>query len=178
MSVSDIVILFIMASLCIASLFLFRMSWKLGKLAILLGLTTMAGVTGLTYKTYEAADPTIYRLNTSGIVTQGTGIFIVSSDPTGLKEITSINWGQLSPGETKMIDIYLTNKGNAPIAFTISTSNWSPINGFESIEFIYTISTSPLGVGRFRKVPLSIHILPSIAGIVDFSFDILVVGTA
>jgi len=129
-------------------------------------------------KAYESTGPTTYRLNTSGIVTQGTGIFIVSSDPTGLKEITSINWGQLSPGETKVMDIYLTNKGNAPITFTISASNWSPANGYESIEFTYTISASPLGVGRFRKVPFSIHILPSITGIVDFSFDILVVGTA
>jgi hypothetical protein len=139
-------------------------------------IVALAGVGGYTY--LALTNPTTYNVHTTGIVVQGSALFKVCMDPTGLQEVNAFSWGTLAPGMNTSVIFYIINIGTAPATFSFATSNWAPVGADTYIIFAYTINPAPLNPGQFRKVAFSLHVDPSITSITDFSFDVVVTGTA
>ncbi len=86
--------------------------------------------------------------------------------------VTSINWGNLSPGESKNITLYMRNQDNITIILTINTTNWNPENAPEFLIFSWTSTNTKIEPQQVVKVTLTLHVKQNIKEIKEFSFDI------
>jgi hypothetical protein len=143
--------------------------------SIILSLMLIADV-GYTYLTVTG--PTIYNIHSTGIVTQGSALFKVCKDPTGIEQVNDFSWGALSPGQTASVQLYIINTGPEPAVFTVATELWNPAAAEQYLDFTYTIGTTPLKPGQFRKVTFTIYVEPTITSITDFNFEVVVTGTS
>ena len=101
----------------------------------------------------------------------------VYEDPALTVPLTEVNWGIVEPGQEKNHTAYFKNESNVPITLFLSTDNWSPANASNFIALAWDYNGQPLGVDEFVKVTFTLTVDPAISGILDFSFDILVVGS-
>jgi len=90
--------------------------------------------------------------------------------------VPSIDWGVLEPGSTKNITIYVRNEGRAPVMLSLNATNWNPVNASEYMVLKWDYGGQQVGVGQVVKVRLSLWVSPIIAGITDFTMDIVVTG--
>ena len=158
-------------------MYILSKSIQLGVAGIAVGLVGVAIAGALGINAYGALGPTIYSINASGLITQGDAMFKVCSDPTGLNVVTNVEWGNLSPGETKTVNLYFFNTGAQPAVFTIAEQGWVPLTASAKIDFTYTLTTTAIQPGQFRRVPISVYVDPTITVITNFSFSIVVTGT-
>jgi len=90
--------------------------------------------------------------------------------------VPSIDWGVLEPGSTKNITVYVRNEGQAPVMLSLNATNWNPVNASEYMVLKWDYGGQQVGVGQVVKVSLSLWVSPIIAGITDFTMDIVVTG--
>jgi hypothetical protein len=93
-------------------------------------------------------------------------------------EVNSIDWGAPEPGQAVDRIVYVKNTGNLPLNLSISTSNWYPSNLDTYLNFYWNREGRVLAAGEVTRSRLTIEVSSSIAGINDFSFDIIIQGTA
>ncbi len=55
-------------------------------------------------------------------------------DQACINQTSSITWGDLSPGATNIMVVYVRNEGNMPITLYRATTNWNPINAANFIN--------------------------------------------
>jgi len=112
----------------------------------------------------------------SGVITAGVLPFGVYWDPTGTKQVTSISWGTLSPGQTGNATLYVRNEGAAPIYCAVDwvASSWIPQNASQFFTLTWNFGRAPLYPQRSRKVLVQLYVKPNISGIETFSFDIVI----
>jgi archaellum component FlaG (FlaF/FlaG flagellin family) len=114
-------------------------------------------------------------ISSSGTVTAvNVGVY---SDSACIQNLTSIDWGTLSPGDSVTRTIYVKNTGNAPIAITMTKINWNPSTANGPITITWNTENWSLGAGNSTAATLTLSISSSISGITDFSVDIVITGT-
>lgn len=90
---------------------------------------------------------------------------------------STINWGMLSSGETKNVTIYLRNEGNVALTLNLTTQNWIPVNAPNYIGLVWNREGQTIHADSVITATLTLSISPSIIGIADFSFEIIIAGT-
>jgi len=100
---------------------------------------------------------------------------MVYADQNCTIPVTSIDWNMMEPGQTKGITVFIRNAGNVPSTLNITTENWVPSEAEQYITFSNDYNGSILNPRQAVQVLFSLTISPSITGINQFSFDILVV---
>jgi hypothetical protein len=90
---------------------------------------------------------------------------------------SSINWGLLEPGSNKTVAIYVRNEGNAVTTLSKAAQNWSPSTAPSYMTLNWNYAGQTLSVNQVLQVKLTLVVLPSIAGITSFSFDITITAT-
>jgi hypothetical protein len=111
----------------------------------------------------------------TGIVTSvNVGVY---QNQACTQNLTSINWGTLSPGGSATRTIYVKNIGTTPITVTMATANWSPTAANGPITVTWSINDNTLTVGQVATATLTLTVSASITGIDNFSVDIVITGT-
>jgi len=116
------------------------------------------------------------RLPTSGGITSVN--LAVYWDSACTNPVTSIDWGTISPGGNKSLDVYIKNTGNIPITLSLAAENWSPSNAASYLTLTWDyVNGTVIQAGGVKKVTLTLTVSNSIQGITSFSFDIVITGT-
>lgn len=106
----------------------------------------------------------------SGVLTYGA--LDVYWDETCVDKVVAIDWGVLTPGETKPVTVYVRNEGTEPLTVTVTTSDWNPVT--EYISFYAANFTLPVDAILPRE--WSVTIAEDIRLIKSFAFNITVWG--
>lgn len=91
---------------------------------------------------------------------------------------STIGWGMLSPGESKNVTVYLRNEGNVALRSNMTVQNWVPTGSSSYIGLVWNRENQTVAVGSVVAGVLTLSVSPSITGITDFSFDIVITGIA
>ena len=114
-------------------------------------------------------------VSSSGTVTAiDVGVY---SDSACTTELTSINWGIISPGNSVSRTIYLKNTGNALITLFMTKTNWNPVNADGPITLTWNRENATLNVDQVTSAILTLSLSESISGITNFSVEIVFTGT-
>lgn len=87
---------------------------------------------------------------------------------------SSVEWGTVEPGSAKNVTMHIRNEGNEPTSLFLIASNWVPSNASDYMELKWDYDGRTLEVGEIVQVTLILTVFPSIEGIADFSFDIII----
>ena len=101
----------------------------------------------------------------------GVGIY---ANPEASIVVSEIDWGILEPGDSTNVTVYIKNEGNVMANLTMTTEAWTPPEAEESIQLTWDYDGTELGISDIRCITFTLAIDPSIIGINDFSFDIIV----
>jgi len=113
--------------------------------------------------------------NTGNLIAVGVGVYWNSACT---QNVTSIDWGFLSPGENKTVTVYIKNNGNVPITLNMTTTAWSPEQAQNYMALTWNREGSVLDVAALPlQTTLTLSVLSGISGIESFSFDMIITGT-
>lgn len=101
----------------------------------------------------------------------------VYSDPTLTTPLTLIDWGTMSPGDTKAVTMYVVNTGNTPALLSLSTAEWTPTQAQQHFTLTWNYTNTPLQPLTPLTLQLALTAKPTITGITDFSFTITITAT-
>ena len=104
---------------------------------------------------------------------KGIGVGIYANAEASIV-VSEIDWGILEPGESTNVTVYIKNEGNVVANLTMTTEAWIPEEAEESIALTWDYDGTEVGISDVRCVTFTLAIDPSIIGINDFSFDIIV----
>lgn len=92
--------------------------------------------------------------------------------------VTSINWGNLEPGQTETRQVYIKNTGNAAAIFSFIAENWTPTSASSYITVEWNYDGSEVPPNYAVPVTFTLHVSSSIQDIDSFTFDLVITGTA
>jgi len=110
---------------------------------------------------------TSQEVATEGTIYAGEGLTVSRS---------SINWGEMTPGENRTESLIVTNNQNAAADLYLSTTNWIPANATEYMALSWNYSGVPIPPHEGQAVDLTLTISEDAQGIDAFSFDIIITG--
>lgn len=116
---------------------------------------------------FESPIPNVSALT----VAQNLGLYW---DKNCTQSISSIDWGALSPGDLKEVDVYVRNEGNTSVILSLTSLNWNPVNASSYMNFTWNIVDTKLDLSQVAPANLTLTVSPSITGISNFRFDIVV----
>ena len=91
-------------------------------------------------------------------------------------EVSSINWGDLEPGASNNITVYIKNLGTSETTLYLSTQNWSPSEAQNYLSIDWDYDDSPLDSDAILPVQLTITVSTDITDIDTFSFEIIIIS--
>ena len=94
---------------------------------------------------------------------------------SGCTNVTStVNWGMLSPGDSKNVTLYVRNDGNVAVKLSLTVQNWNPSNASNYMGLAWNREGQILGSGSVVAATLTLSVSSGISGITNFSFDIVI----
>jgi hypothetical protein len=150
--------------ICLASKMLFPIGLLVAIIAIPILTLTSMGVLSINLTIPSSGDVTAINVG-------------VYSDSACTNELTSVDWGTISPGSSEDVTIYLKNTGNAQITLSMTTTNWTPASADEPVSLLWDKENVKLNPNQVATATLTLNISESIDGITNFSFDIVITGT-
>jgi hypothetical protein len=101
----------------------------------------------------------------------------VYSDSSCTHNLTSIDWGTISPGNSVTRTMYVKNTGNSQIALSMIKTNWNPAGANGPITLTWNRESTTLNAGQVTTATLTLSVSASISGITNFGVDIVIAGT-
>lgn len=98
-------------------------------------------------------------------------------DPETTQVISSVNWGELTPGGYSQVVLYLKSTSTAPANLTLSTDSWSPSEAANFLTLEWDYDGSALQPGEVRGVLFTLRVSGSVTGITSFEFDMVIVAS-
>ncbi len=112
--------------------------------------------------------------NNSGTIrTVGVEVY---ADEALSQPLTHIDWGEVSPGETKTFPAWASNTGNDAITLQMTTENWNPTEASQWIALTWNYGGDSILGSSAIPVTFSLSIDADVSGVTDFGFDILIEG--
>jgi hypothetical protein len=93
------------------------------------------------------------------------------------QHVSSIDWGSLAPGDTKAVSVYVQNKSNETCLLTLTPTGWSPPAIANYLQLSQDYENKKIQPSEVVKVTQSLKVSASVAGVTDFSFNIIVAGS-
>lgn len=100
------------------------------------------------------------------------------SDSACSSDLTSISWGDISPGGSVTRIIYVKNTGYSEVTLSLAASNWNPAETYEHMTLTWDKEGIALGSGEVTMARLTLSVSQNITQITDFSVTIIITGTA
>lgn len=98
-------------------------------------------------------------------------------DPECTSVVTEIDWGTLEPADVASKVLYVRNTGNAVVALSMATENWTPAEAGTYISVAWDAEGSTLNIGASMAVSITLSVSAEISGISDFSLEIVITGS-
>jgi hypothetical protein len=110
--------------------------------------------------------------NVSAVETENTvGVYW---DTQCENKVYSLNWGNLSPGTSRKINVYVRNECNRTLTLDILTEKWLPLIAAQDISLSWDYPGCPIGKNQVLVTELELSVSPEIEGITNFSFDTVI----
>jgi hypothetical protein len=98
-------------------------------------------------------------------------------DADSNQEVTEIDWGELYPGSTSKINIFVRNEEPNPACFIyLWTKDWTPPTASPYIRLDWSYDGRKIVAGETVPVTLTLRISPNIYGVDDFMFNLTIFG--
>jgi archaellum component FlaG (FlaF/FlaG flagellin family) len=133
-------------------------------IGIALSLTTFAVIT------------TSQTVSSTGAVSTSANLGVYS-DNACTTSLSSVNWGNLTPGGITTQTIYVKNTGDLSLTLSMTTSSWSPASANGPITITWNQEGIRLSPGQSTTATLTLTVSSSIADITSFSVQINITGT-
>jgi hypothetical protein len=88
----------------------------------------------------------------------------------------NLQWGALTPGETKLVPVYIQNTGNTPLSITVLPSEWNPTDAATYLTL--TCNCVEVPAYSLNEAYFALIVSPDIKGVGAFSFTITVTGSS
>jgi hypothetical protein len=102
----------------------------------------------------------------------------VYSDVECTSRLTEVDWGSIEVGGSVEQVIYVRNSGDAEVVLSLLTDNWSPAAASDHMAVSWDYDGSTLRSGEVLEVVLSLDVEASTPVLGEFSFEIIIVGSA
>jgi len=93
-----------------------------------------------------------------------------------ITEVSSINWGDLEPGASKNVTVYVKNLGTSVTTLYLSTQNWSPSEAQNYLSIDWDYEGNPLDPDAVIPIQLILSVSTEITEIQTFSFEIIIIS--
>lgn len=92
--------------------------------------------------------------------------------------VSEIDWGTIDVGGSSQVTLWVKNSGNSNVTLTLSSENYSPaaVQQFLTLSWNHT-ATKWLLPGEVEAIVFKLQVSPTVSGITDFYFDIIVTAT-
>jgi len=100
----------------------------------------------------------------------------IYSDSGCSQKLTSIDWGDISPGGTVTKTIYVKNTGNSQLMLKMTKTNWNPSEANGPISITWDRESTNINAGQSVQAVITLSVSSTISGITDFSVDIVITG--
>lgn len=133
------------------------------------------GMAGIVTSVLATTLLTAYRqIPNAGIVKAvGVGAY---EDLECTRNVTSINWGVLEPGEVANFIIYTKNEGTIALVLNMTINSWNPAQASEYITIDWNREGHVLNSKSVAKTTLTLSVSSNIEEITSFNFDIIITG--
>jgi len=91
--------------------------------------------------------------------------------------LESVDWGNLSPGETKNVTAYIHNTGNVNATITVKTESYEPTMFSNYSTFTCPLNNTMLRASQIAETTFTLFIHFDVDNVTDFTFNIIVTGT-
>ncbi|MCJ7459224.1 MAG: hypothetical protein MUP17_09555 [candidate division Zixibacteria bacterium] len=88
--------------------------------------------------------------------------------------VSSLDWGVLSPGQSKSLEVLVNNTGQLDAVLSIKTQNWQPLEAEQFLKLTWDQEGSVIGPGKSVAASVSLKVSPWIQNIIDFNFEIMI----
>jgi len=113
--------------------------------------------------------------STGTISAVGVSVF---SDPACTQNVTSINWGFLTPGSLTNYQAYIKSTSNVPITLSLGTDSWNPSSASTHITLTWSYAAgTQIQPNASLPVTLTLTVSSFVTGFTSFSFNIDITGT-
>jgi hypothetical protein len=119
----------------------------------------------------------VYSVSISGFGTIRTINVNVYGDENCTKQLTSVDWGAISPGGTSAVTFWIKSTSTGPINLTLTTSNWTPSTAQNFMTCTWTYSGINLAPGAVAVTDVTLRVAQNISNVTNFSFTMIVTGT-
>ena len=100
----------------------------------------------------------------------------IYSDSGCNQKLTSIDWGEISPGGTVTKTIYIKNGGSNQMMLKMTKTNWNPSSADGPISIDWNREGTNINAGQSLQAEITLSVSSDISGITDFSVDIVITG--
>ena len=115
-------------------------------------------------------------VSSTGSVT-AIGNIAVFSDSTGQTSLNTITWGEVAPGSSITVSIYVKNTGNVPMSLAIATANWVPATYGQYLTISWNYQGQQVQAGNLQKIDVTLASVANSPG-GSFSANIIITGTS
>ncbi len=91
--------------------------------------------------------------------------------------VTTIDWGNMTLGQTKIITFYVRNEGSTSIFLSAIDKNWNPTTAQSYIHFVCGSDDQKVQANEVNKVICSLTVSIVTTNITNYSFNMLMQGT-
>jgi hypothetical protein len=124
----------------------------------------------------------VYAIQRTRIIHNNAHVYCVGIDvywdSQCTNPCTTINWGDLYPGDVKTQQLYIKNVENTPCTLTMATGNWTPTEASNYITLSWDYAGQTLNPSQILQVTFTLKVSEQITGISNFTFDILIYAIA
>ncbi len=118
-----------------------------------------------------------YMTSSTGIVASVD--LAVYQDAECTRDLTTLHWGTIYPGQDIMHVIYVKNSGNVNMTLQLNTSNWNPSTASEYITINWDFPSGALLTPTIiTPIQITLSVAIDIQNVQSFDFDILLTGNS
>jgi len=88
--------------------------------------------------------------------------------------VSFVDWGIVEPGSVKNVVVYVRNEGNSPVSLSMFGDNWNPSEASNYMTLSWDYASQTVDPQEVVQTTLTLSTSPSIEGITNFSFDIII----
>jgi uncharacterized repeat protein (TIGR01451 family) len=102
----------------------------------------------------------------------------VYSDPDATINCTAIDWGTLNSGDTATKTVFIKNTGNVSETLNMKATDWVPSTAIQSLYITWNKEGAILDTGIVMPATITLKIDSDTGDLSDFSFNLVISGTA
>jgi hypothetical protein len=145
------------------------------RIEITLGTVLAIAVMGMAVSALGVLVATRTISNTGNVKVVGVGVY---RDSGCTNPVSSIDWGALEPGVTTEVKIYVKNEGGVAVVLGMTIDNWNPASASSYMTLSWNRENYVLNSGSVVLAVLTLSVSSGVSEITNFSFDIIITGTA